>query len=64
MAQIQKGTTYGTTSPSNLVSATNLNDHVDYETQFEKTFIDPLTTITNTIGWKLEEISTLEDLFV
>jgi hypothetical protein len=29
MAQIQKGTTYGTTSPSNLVSATNLNDHVD-----------------------------------
>ena len=29
MAQIQKGTTYGTTSPSNLVSSTNLNDHVD-----------------------------------
>lgn len=29
MAQIQKGTTYGTSSPSNLVSATNLNDHVD-----------------------------------
>jgi hypothetical protein len=29
MAQIQKGTTYGTTSPSNLVTSTNLNDHVD-----------------------------------
>jgi hypothetical protein len=29
MAQIQKGTTYGTTSPSNLVTATNLNNHVD-----------------------------------
>jgi hypothetical protein len=29
MAQIQKGTTYGTTSPSNLVSSTNLNNHVD-----------------------------------
>lgn len=29
MAQIQKGTTYGTSSPSNLVSATNLNNHVD-----------------------------------
>jgi DNA polymerase elongation subunit (family B) len=40
-----------------------LKDHVDYDTQFEKTFIDPLTTITNTIGWKLEEITTLEDLF-
>ena len=29
MAQIQKGTTYGTTSPSNLVTSTNLNNHVD-----------------------------------
>lgn len=29
MAQIQKGTTYGTTSPSNLVTSTNLNGHVD-----------------------------------
>ena len=29
MAQIQKGTTYGTTAPSNLVTSTNLNNHVD-----------------------------------
>jgi hypothetical protein len=29
MAQIQKGTTYKTTSPSNLVTSTNLNNHVD-----------------------------------
>jgi hypothetical protein len=29
MPQIQKGTTYGSTSPSNLVSSTNLNSHVD-----------------------------------
>ena len=56
----EKVIAFTTTIPEEL----NLNDHVDYETQFEKTFIDPLTTITNTIGWKLEEISTLEDLFV
>ena len=41
----------------------HLPTHIDYDLQFEKTFLDPLTTIVEKIGWKLEKINTLEDLF-
>jgi DNA polymerase elongation subunit (family B) len=41
----------------------NLNRFIDYKTQFEKSFIDPLTTILNTIGWSTEKRNTLESLF-
>lgn len=41
----------------------NLHEFIDYKTQFEKSFIDPLTTILDTIGWSYEKKNTLEDLF-
>ena len=41
----------------------NLHKYVDYETQFEKTFTDPLKFILNTINWKLEHEATLEAFF-
>jgi DNA polymerase elongation subunit (family B) len=37
--------------------------YVDYELQFEKTFIAPLKGITDAIGWSLEEKTSLEDFF-
>lgn len=40
-----------------------LKDYIDYNIQFEKTFVEPLTAIAGKIGWKLKEVSTLEDLF-
>ena len=40
-----------------------LEKFIDYETQFEKTFISPLKAILDVIGWKTEETSTLDFLF-
>ena len=40
-----------------------LDKYVDYDLQFSKSFLEPLSTIINTIGWKTEKINTLEFLF-
>ena len=41
-----------------------LHNYVDYDLQFEKTFIEPLNLILHSIGWNAEEQTTLEDFFV
>ncbi len=41
----------------------DLNDYIDYNKQYEKVFIDPLTTILEAINWTVEEQSSLEDFF-
>lgn len=40
-----------------------LNSYVDYETQFEKAFLDPIKSITSTIGWTTEKVATLDNWF-
>ena len=40
-----------------------LNDYIDYTKQFEKSFLDPIKTITDAIGWKVEKIFTIDDFF-
>lgn len=40
-----------------------LDNYIDYETQFQKTFIDPLTHILDAIGWSVEKKSTIERFF-
>ena len=41
-----------------------LGKYVDYDLQFEKSFIEPLKNILNCIGWSVEKTNTLESLFV
>ncbi|AIX14756.1 DNA polymerase [Synechococcus phage ACG-2014d] len=40
-----------------------LDKSIDYDLQFEKSFLDPFKVILNTLGWQPEKISTLEFLF-
>ena len=41
-----------------------LHKYIDYTKQFEKSFIEPLSTIVKVIGWDLERRTTLESLFI
>jgi len=42
----------------------NLDQYVDYDMMFEKTFLSALQSITTPIGWNLTQTSSLEDFFV
>jgi DNA polymerase elongation subunit (family B) len=41
----------------------DLHKYVDYKMQFQKTFLDPLTTIINTLSWETEPQASLDSLF-
>ena len=41
-----------------------LNKYIDYDTQFNKAFLEPVKTILDAIGWEHEKINTLEGFFV
>jgi DNA polymerase elongation subunit (family B) len=41
-----------------------LDKYVDYDLQFEKSFVEPLKAILNAIGWNVEKTVTLESFFV
>lgn len=41
----------------------NLHKYIDYDTQFQKAFIDPISIIFEAINWSVEERATLEDFF-
>jgi DNA polymerase elongation subunit (family B) len=40
-----------------------LDKYIDYELQFEKSFIDPLKSILDAIGWSVEKTVNLESFF-
>jgi hypothetical protein len=49
--------------PTRLPKEFELQKYIDYETQFEKTFLEPLQVILDCINWSVEKRSTLEDFF-
>jgi DNA polymerase elongation subunit (family B) len=40
-----------------------LDKYIDYELQFEKSFLDPLKSILDSIGWKTEHTANLDSFF-
>lgn len=50
--------------PNFLPAELKLDHYIDYDTQFNKTFLDPLTLILDAVGWTAEEQASLEDFFV
>ena len=46
-----------------LPSELGLHKYVDYDTQFEKSFIEPLQMILDAIGWRAEDSGNLESFF-
>jgi hypothetical protein len=41
-----------------------LEKYIDYDTQFNKSFVEPIRTILEAIDWQVEPRATLEDFFV
>ena len=41
----------------------DLHKYVDYETQFQKSFLEPIKSILEVVGWQHEKVSNLEDFF-
>jgi hypothetical protein len=50
----------GTVLPSEF----GLHQYINYNMQFEKSFLEPLKNILNCVGWEHEKRSTLEDFFI
>jgi DNA polymerase elongation subunit (family B) len=49
--------------PSSLPKELDIHKYIDYDTQFDKSFVEPLKIIVNSIGWKTERVSSLEGFF-
>jgi DNA polymerase elongation subunit (family B) len=49
--------------PTTMPKEFDLQKYIDYDTQFKKTFLEPLRAITDAVGWSPEERNTLESLF-
>ena len=42
----------------------NLDKYIDYDLQFEKSFLEPLKIILDSIGWQAERTVNLESFFI
>lgn len=49
--------------PQSLPKEFDIQNYVDYNTQFEKSFVEPLKIILDSIGWKTEKVNSLEAFF-
>ena len=49
--------------PDELPVEFNLDKYIDRDKQFDKSFVEPLRSITNVIGWNVEHVATLEEFF-
>ena len=49
--------------PGRIPKEFNLDEYIDYDTQFEKAFLEPVKVILDCMGWRPEKTSTLESFF-
>jgi len=49
--------------PQTLPKQLGLDKYIDYNKQFEKSFLEPMKSIADSAGWKVEKIMTLEDFW-
>lgn len=49
--------------PSRLPPELGLDKYIDYDVQFNKSFLEPIKVIMDCIGWQVEKKSSLEDFF-
>jgi len=49
--------------PSYLPEEFGLTKYIDHETQFQKTFLDPIEPVLEAVGWSSKEVANLEDFF-
>jgi len=49
--------------PVRLPKEFGIHEYIDYDTQFEKAFLEPIKVILDCMGWTTEKGSSLEDFF-
>ena len=57
------GTDHVISFPNSIPKEFGLDGYIDYDKQFSTSFLDPLRTILDTVGWKHEKTTTLEGFF-
>ena len=50
-------------TPDDLPDEFGLDKYIDRDLQFDKSFLEPIKSITSVIGWEVEQRATLEDFF-
>ena len=50
--------------PNVLPKELGMENYIDYDKQFEKSFKEPLNHITEAIGWSIDKQATLDQFFV
>lgn len=49
--------------PTQLPPEFGLDKYIDYDVQYDKTFLEPIRGIMDCIGWKIEKTNSIEDFF-
>jgi DNA polymerase elongation subunit (family B) len=49
--------------PGRLPKEFNLSDYIDYETQFNKAFVEPVKVILDCLSWQVEKQNSIESFF-
>jgi DNA polymerase elongation subunit (family B) len=49
--------------PGTLPRQLGLDQYIDYDMQYEKAFVEPIKTILDAIGWRVEKKASLESFF-